>query len=286
MDPVARADLHDSLAYVVWARGSCLGTRDLHRRGGARRRRWTRPGREAPLARTDEFSIRFELDRPRELAERAWSLAVGRSGADRPTPERAVPGRPLLTADRRGDRRRPARCRNRATDTITGRRGAAARLRRLPRCLEEYQPGGAAGRARHRRLPGRAGLVALIPALTVLFGPRAPTGSARHAQARPGPRPFCGQGARSDPRGSWALARAGSAEACSGATTECRAHAEEAIERGAGPADTEVEAHALEALGRLELGRGAPESIAHSKGPRTWPEAPEAGPRTSSGARI
>ena len=78
-DPLTRADLHDSLAYVFWSRASPAGVHSERCVAEAESVAERDPVRAAKLLwhATEGAGIGFDVDRSRELSERAWSLVEG-----------------------------------------------------------------------------------------------------------------------------------------------------------------------------------------------------------------
>jgi hypothetical protein len=104
-------------------------------------------------------------------------------------------------------------------------------------------------------------LVALIAALTVLSGLELNRGRLERAMAAATESLQRAKELDLSRHVTWALICMAGVEAVLGRDEACRAHAAEAVATRA-PADLEIEAHALDALGRLELGQGrAQESI-------------------------
>jgi DNA-binding CsgD family transcriptional regulator len=267
-DPVTRADLHDSLAYVGWSQGS-LGEHADTYIAEAERVQEADPIRAAKLLwhATDEFSVRFETDRMRELAERAWSLAAG---GDEEQIAHALSCR-AWAALYEGDRAQGIAFARRGAE-IVGEHGelsggGGALLLDFAECLANLEEYRLAARLLENALPRfreRGLWVALTAALVVLSGLEVRRGRLERATAAGTEAVLRAKELDLARQVSWALATLSLAESALGRDDECLAHAEEAIEASRGPAELEIETHALEALGRLELGKGrARESLAH-----------------------
>jgi tetratricopeptide (TPR) repeat protein len=171
-DPITRADLHDSLAYVLWARGS-PGEHAETQIAEAKRVQEIDPIRAAKLLwhATDQLSMRFEIDRMRELAERAWAL-VG--GADEEQIAHALACR-AWAALFDGDRAQGIALARRGAEIVGGHEemSGGAALLDFTDCLADLEEYRLAARLLEDALPiyrDRGWLVALIAALTVLSG--------------------------------------------------------------------------------------------------------------------
>jgi DNA-binding CsgD family transcriptional regulator len=262
-DPLTRADLYDALGFLSWSKAS-YGEHYETFIAEAESVQDVDPLRAARLLwhASGELSLRSEIDRHRQLVERTWSLVDG--GDD----EQISYG---LTA-----RAWQAVLDGQLSEGIDlARRGAAIVEAReeltvggllidFAECLTALEQYEVARRLLEQALPvyrDRGELVALIAALSVLADLELHRGRLERASAAATEALERARELDLTRHVAWALVGLAGIEAVLGRVDDCRAHVAEAIATRA-PADTVVEAHALDAIGRLELGAGrAQESI-------------------------
>jgi tetratricopeptide (TPR) repeat protein len=209
--------------------------------------------------------MRLDIERHREVTERAWRLV---DGGDDEQISHALTAR-AWQAVFDGDR---------ANGIALARRGAGivgaheelsggAILLEVSECLTFLEEYALAGQLLERALPvyrNRGMLVALIAALTVLSGRELRRGRFERAIAAATESVERAKEHDLSHHLAWALVSLAEVEAVLGRVDDCRTHAAEAVAATRASADREIEADAHDALGRLELGAGnAGESIAH-----------------------
>ena len=209
-----------------------------------------------------EVSLRFDIDRHRQLVARTWSLVAGGNEEQISFGLAGRAWQAILDSDlsqgidlaRRGAAIVDAR------DDLT----VGGLLIDFAECLTALEQNGMAGRLLEQALPiyrDRGMLVPLIAALSVLADLELNRGRLERAIAAATEALERAKELDLSRHVSWALVCSAQVEAVLGRVDDCRAHSAEAIATRA-PADELIEAHALDALGRLELGAGhARESI-------------------------
>ena len=267
-DPLTRADLHDSLAYVFWSRASPAGVHSetLRRRGRERGGEGPGSSREASLARNGRSSaLRFDVDRSASSPSgpgRWWKAAMKNRSRTPSPPEPGTPCPRVICLRGSLSARRGAAIVE-ANEELSG----GALLLDFADCLTGLEQYRLAAQLLEEALPfyRERGMVGDPDcSLERSFQPRARRGRFDRAAAA---------GTEAVQRAteldlarqlSWALATLAAVEAVLGRERECHAHSEEAIAAARESVDREIEAHAHDALGRLELGTGrAQESITH-----------------------
>jgi DNA-binding CsgD family transcriptional regulator len=265
-DPITRADLHDSLAYVLWARGS-PGDYAETQIAEAERVHEVDAIRAVKLLwhATDLVTMRYELDRLRELSERAWSLV---EGADEDQIAHALACRAWMALFD-GDREQAIGLARRGAEIVRDHQelSGGGALLDFADCLADLEEYRLAARLLEEALPiyrERGWLVALTAALNVLSGLERRMGRLDRAAAAGTESVLRAEELDLTRHLSWAVTALALVEAALGREDDCRAHAAAAIEAVGERPDWEIETHALEALGRLELGAGrARECIVH-----------------------
>ena len=209
-----------------------------------------------------ELSLRSEIDRHRQLVERTWSLVDGGDDEQISYGLAARAWQAVLDGQLSEGidlaRRGAAIVEAREELTVGG------LLIDFAECLTALEQYEMARRLLEQALPvyrDRGELVPLIAALSVLADLELHRGRLERASAAATEALERARELDLTRHVAWALVGLAGIEAVLGRVDDCRAHVAEAIATRA-PADTVVEAHALDAIGRLELGAGrAQESI-------------------------
>ena len=262
-DPLARADLYDTLGFLSWSKAS-YGEHYETFIAEAERVQEVDPLRAARLLwhASGELSLRFEIERHRQLVEWTWSLVAGGDeeqisfGLAARAWQAVLDGQLSEGIDlaRRGAAIVDAR-----EDLTVG-----GLLIDFAECLTALEQNGMAGRLLEQALPiyrDRGLLVPLIAALSVLADLELNRGRLERASAAATEALERAKELDLSRHVTWALVCSAEVEAVLGRVDDCRAHSAEAIATRA-PDDEVIEAYALDALGRLELGAGrAQESI-------------------------
>jgi DNA-binding CsgD family transcriptional regulator len=195
-----------------------------------------------------ELGLRFEIERHRRLVERIWSLVEGGDDEQISYGLAARAWQAVLDGDlsqgielaRRGAAIvHPYGLLIEYADTLT--------------TLEQYEM---AGRLLERAIPvyrTRGLLVPLVPSLEVLSELELNTGRLERATAAATEALERARELDLSRHVAWSLVCSAAIEAVLGRVADCRAHTAEALATR-GPGDVEIEAYALDALGRLELG--------------------------------
>ena len=263
-DPLTRADLHDALAYLNWSQASS-GDQAETCIAEAERVEGVDPIRAARLLwhASGEVSLRFDIERHRELAERIWSLVEDQDEAQIPHGLAARAWQAVLDGDlSQGIALAERGAAIVGPDSALSGGGLLIDFAECLAALEQYR---SADRMLARAVPlYRDGgmLVALIAALSVLSGLELNRGRLERAMAAATESLQRARELDLSRHVAWALICMAGVEAVLGRDEACRAHAAEAVATRA-QADVEIEAHALDALGRLELGQGCAQESIH-----------------------
>ncbi len=262
-DPLTRADLYDALGFLSWSKAS-YGEHYETFIAEAERVQEVDPLRAARLLwhASGELSLRFEIEGHRQLVEWTWSLVGGGDEEQISFGLAARAWQAVLDGDLSQGidlARRGAAIVDAREDLTVG--GLLIDFAECLTTLEQYE---VAGRLLEQALPiyrERGLLVPLIAALPVLSDLELHRGRLERASAAATEALERAKELDLTRHVAWALVGLAGIEAVLGRVDDCRAHVAEAIATQA-PADTVVEAHALDALGRIELGAGrAQESI-------------------------
>ena len=262
-DPLTRADLYDALGFLSWSKAS-YGEHYETFIAEAERVQGVDPLRAARLLwhASGELNLRFEIERHRQLVEWTWSLVAGGDEEQISFGLTARAWQAVLDGDL-------------SQGIDLARRGAAIVDAReeltvgglvidFAECLTALEQNGPAGRLLEQALPiyrDTGQLVPLIAALSVLSDLELNRGRLERASAAATEALERAKDLDLSRHVAWALICSAAIEAVLGRVDACRAHVAEAVAKRA-PDDELIKAHALDALGRLELGAGrAQESI-------------------------
>ncbi len=262
-DPLIRADLYDALGFLSWSKAS-YGEHYETFIAEAERVQEVDPLRAARLLwhASGELNLRFEIERHRQLVEWTWSLVAGGDEGQISFGLTARAWQAVLDGDL-------------SQGIDLARRGAAIVDAReeltvgglvidFAECLTALEQNGMAGRLLEQALPiyrDTGQMVPLIAALPVLADLELNRGRLERASAAATEALERAKELDLSRHVAWALICSAAIEAVLGRVDACRAHVAEAVAKRA-PDDELIKAHALDALGRLELGAGrAQESI-------------------------
>ncbi len=264
-DPLTRADLYDTLGYLSWQQAS-FGEKYETFMAEAESVQDVDALRAVRLLfhASSELGMRFETDRHRQLVERIWSLVDGGDeeqiffGLTVRAWQAVIDGQLSEGIDLA---RRGAAIVDAGAEWTVGGQGLLIDCADILTTLEQY---GVAGRLLERAIPtyrSEGLLVALVASLVVLSELELHTGRLERATAAAAEALERARELDLSRQVAWALVCSAEVEAVLGRVDDCRAHSAEAVATRA-PEDEVIEAYALDALGRLELGAGnAQESI-------------------------